>query len=52
MLVDASTLPWANEAFLGAKLARDAAVAHPFVDELFAMLDAIVVGDPRLQSAS
>jgi len=50
MLVDAEPLPWGAEEFLGAKLARTAALSHPLKPEVFEIVDALVAHDPRFHA--
>jgi hypothetical protein len=49
MVIDAASLPW-EHAFLGTRLARDAALAHPQIESVFAILDEVVAADPRIRA--
>jgi hypothetical protein len=49
MLVDAATLPWTDNAIVGTTLTREAALGHPMRDEVFAILDQVIVEDPRVE---
>jgi hypothetical protein len=49
MVVDAAELLWGQEAFLGAMLTRESALAHPTCKEVFAILDRLVEDDPRFR---
>lgn len=50
MLVDAEDLPWGTQDFLGAKLTRPAALSHPLKQEIFEILDELIVRDPRFHA--
>lgn len=50
MVVDAATLPWGNEEYLGTKLTREEALADPTTKEIFAFLDVLITADPRFNA--
>jgi hypothetical protein len=50
MLVDAASVPWSADEFLGMSLTRHQALADSRKSEVFEMLDRIVEGDPRFRT--
>lgn len=50
MLVDAASVPWSENEFLGMSLTRQQALADSRKPELFAILDRIVEADPRFRT--
>jgi hypothetical protein len=49
MLVDAASVPWSADAFLGMSLTRPQALADSRKAEVFEILDRIVEADPRFR---
>ena len=47
-VVDAATLPWSGEAFLGEQLSGEAALSDRIAQEVYAILDCLIVEDSRI----
>lgn len=50
MLVDAASVPWSENGFLGTSLTRQQALADSRKPEMFEILDCLVEADPRFRT--
>jgi hypothetical protein len=48
-VVDASTMPWGKDGFLGKGLSRDEGLTDPVLEQVFDVLDQVVFDDPRVR---